>query len=112
MWLRFRISSLMWTVVISSVLLAVYREVQQSRQRALDYQLRALDHALGEYVNRYGKQWVGCRGPIDSIEPPQPNPRKAAYHARMRGKWARAASFPYLPVPPDPPEPDGSPDLH
>jgi hypothetical protein len=106
MWLRFRVRGLMWLVLISAVLLAGYREVQQSQQLALDYQLRALDHGLQEHAYQGGKLWMGCRGPIGSIEPSQPNPKKAAYHARMREKWLRDVSFPYLPVSPDPPEPD------
>jgi len=30
---------------------------------------------------------------------------RAAYHSRMKGKYDRAASRPWLPVPPDPPPP-------
>jgi len=96
----------MWVVLISAALLAGYREIQQSRWRALDYQLRALDHGLQEQAYRGSEPLVGCRGPIDSIEPPLPNPKKAAHHARMREKWSRSASFPYLPVSPGPPEPE------
>jgi hypothetical protein len=31
--------------------------------------------------------------------------KRAEYHARMRGKWVRAASSPWIPVEPDPPPP-------
>jgi hypothetical protein len=95
----------MWLVLTSAVCLAGYREVQQSRQRARDYELR---RALGEFAKRYGKSWIGCRGSIGSVEPPRPNPKRAAHHASMRGEWARAAAFPYLPVVLDPTEPGGS----
>ncbi len=104
--LRFRVRGLMWRVLISAVLFAGYRKVQQGQQRALDYQLRALDHGLQEHLYPGDKPLVDCRGPIGSIEPPQPNPKKVAHLARMREKWLLAASFPYLPVSPDPPEPD------
>ena len=33
------------------------------------------------------------------------NPRRAAYHARMKWKWDAAASAPWLPVEPDSPPP-------
>ncbi len=36
---------------------------------------------------------------------PIPDPVKAAYHGGLRQKWERAASRPWLRVPPDPPEP-------
>jgi hypothetical protein len=42
---------------------------------------------------------------IHDVGPDFKNPRKAAYHAAMLRKWKRAADYPWLPVEPDPPEP-------
>ena len=43
---------------------------------------------------------------IHDVEPDFKNPRKAVYHAAMLRKWKRACDYPWLPVEPDPPEPD------
>jgi len=43
---------------------------------------------------------------IHDIGPGSKNPRKAAYHAAMLRKWKRASDYPWLPIKPDPPEPD------
>lgn len=67
--------------------------------RRMEYGFRALDHAVRERAFATGSS--GCFTLACAI-----NPRKAAYHADLARKYEWAAEYPWLPVPPDPPEPE------
>jgi hypothetical protein len=46
----------------------------------------------------------------DSVIPPAKSElsrNRVAYHARLRVKYERVARYPWLPIDPDPPSPDG-----
>jgi hypothetical protein len=101
---RFSIRQIMVVVAAVAVIVAVRIETARMRLRRLDCQLRSLDHSIG--AARYdGRGVVSCRGPIE-LPSSVDNPRRAAHHAAMSRKWADAAEHPWLPVEPDPPEPE------
>src|SRR4051812_43881044 len=71
----------------------VYRE-QVARHRALETSSRRIaGYATG--LQRLGLEPRARPGPG----------RRTEYHAAMRRKYERAARYPWLPVPPDPPPP-------
>jgi hypothetical protein len=101
---RFSIRQIMVVVAAVAVIVAVRIEIARMRLRRLDYQLRAINHTIG--AARYdGTGVVSCRGPYEHPSSDY-NPRKAAYHAAMARKWAAAAEHPWLPVAPNPAEPE------
>jgi len=91
--------------VVVAGLLAVWDGILAVRQRQLDYELRALDHAVAASV--YGRSEEFSIVYCFSRQPPR-NPTKAAYHAALARKWTAAAHRPWLPVAADPPEPAGA----
>jgi hypothetical protein len=101
--LRFTIWQIMVVVAAAAVIVAVRIETARIKLWRLDCQLRAIDHTIG--AARYdGTGVVSCIGPYEDPSSVY-NPRRAAYHAAMSRKWADAAEHPWLPVKPDPPEP-------
>jgi hypothetical protein len=100
---RFTMRKMMVVVAAVAVVETLWIETARMSRRRLDYQLRSIGHGIA--AARYdGRGVVSCRGPL---EPPSAvrNPSRAAYHAAMSRKWADAAEHPWLPVEPDPPEP-------
>jgi hypothetical protein len=101
---RFSIWQIMVAVAAVALAMAIRIETARIRLRSVDYQLRSLDHGLA--AMRYdGRPAFSCRGPVE-LPSSVRDPRKAAYHAAMSDKWAEAAEHAWLPVAPDPPEPD------
>jgi hypothetical protein len=101
---RFSIRQIMVAVAAVALAMAIRIETARIRLRSLDYQLRSLDHGLA--AMRYdGRPVFSCRGPVEFPSLFR-NPRKAAHHAAMSRKWAEAAEHAWLPITPDPPEPD------
>jgi hypothetical protein len=94
----------MVVVAAVAVIVAVRIETARIKLWRLDCQLRAINHTIG--AARYdGTGVVSC---IEPYELPSSvyNPSKVAFHAAMSRKWADAAERPWLPVKPDPPEPE------
>jgi hypothetical protein len=100
-----------WMVAVAVVALSVAGE--QMRRRAVRYRGLAERHAKIELVCRrtaarlplmkpsdYG---AFCGGMARNI---RRSPRLAAYQADLRRKYEHAARYPWLPVEPDPPEPE------
>jgi hypothetical protein len=101
---RFSIWQIMVAVAAVAFAMAIKIETTRIRLRSVDYQLRSLDHGLA--AMRYdGRPAFPCRGPVERPSAVR-DPTKAAYHAAMSRKWAEAAERAWLPVAPDPPEPD------
>ena len=82
-----RMTTRRWMVAVAVVrlLLGTYRILRSIEDFRMDCAVQMLIHDLG---------------------PDFRNLRKAAYHAAMFRKWERACNYPWLPVEPDPPEPD------
>jgi hypothetical protein len=102
--LRFTIRRIMVGVAAVALIMAIRVETERMRCWSLDCQLRSLDHSLSA-VRFDGTGLPACRGPFQ-LPSTVRNPGKAAYHAAMGRKWAEAAKHAWLPVAPDPPEPD------
>ena len=100
-----RMTTRRWMVAMAivAVIVVVRIKIARMKLRRLDCQLRSIAHTIG--AARYdGTGVVSCRGPYE-LPSSVYNPRRAAYHAAMSRKWADAAEHPWLPVEPDPPEP-------
>jgi hypothetical protein len=109
---RFRLRALMAAVAVVGV--AMGGERMRSRrvfflQRAKFYAgwewrtKRSLEVATGTFkgpINLCGQQWANL------LEKAPHYPRKIDYYTRMRVKYERAARYPWLRIPPDPPEPE------
>jgi hypothetical protein len=83
---RFTVRRLMVAVAVAGLLIAGWIEGERRRVRFLAI---ADDHSWG------ADSAIG----VISRE-------KMAWHETMEGKYERAARYPWLPVPPDPPEPE------
>jgi len=68
--------------------------------RRLEYRSRGIAHRLMAEV--YRGEFEGC---IRGGKRPEPDFRRAEYHAAMRRKYEQAEAFSWFPAPPDPPEP-------
>jgi hypothetical protein len=101
---RFTIRQTMVGVAAVALILAIRIETERMRWRSLDYELRALAHNLSA-MRFDGRGLPSCHGPYEDPSSVY-NPGKAAYHTAMARKWAEAAKHAWLPVAPDPPEPD------
>jgi hypothetical protein len=89
----------MLAAAVAGLSLGTYRMLKTIEDFQMDCAVQMLIHDIGQDVNSgVVKHLVG--------HSPQPNPRKAAYHAAMLSKWEHAYSYPWFPVEPDPPEPD------
>lgn len=59
-----------------------------------------------EMADRHFRSWLdNPSSVIDSRLPDELEARQSEYHLAMRGKYLRAARYPWLPLAPDPPEP-------
>jgi hypothetical protein len=113
---RFRLRALMIAVAILA-LLAFGESMRRRQERYLEL---AADHATMEWGQAIRAQAaratppIGVDGPGASLLYYWGNDPKAVeqatilveYHAAMRRKYERAARQPWLPVEPDPPEPE------
>jgi hypothetical protein len=99
---------LMLVVLAVALPLAAYKEAVRLKRLGVEYEVRALAHALACFKadpNNPPPTWMPPPGPVQ----PQPQPRNPAsdaYHAAMQAKYERAAKYPWLPVALDPPEPN------
>lgn len=101
---RLTIRQAMIAVAVVAVVLAIRIENNRIRKHCLDAELRSLDHSLA--AMRYEGRRVESRfGPLEDPSSVR-DPRKAAYHHAMARKWGNAAQHPWLPVEPDPLEPE------
>lgn len=101
--LRFTIGRLMSLVAIIGVLIWVGVSAYRGWVLAPMYRSRARYHVQHEKVTI-----IAVREPTHTAGPQELDAltRKwQAYHSSMRQKYERAASFPWLPLPPDPPCP-------
>jgi hypothetical protein len=90
-----KILHLMILVVVAGVSLVYY----------IDYQYASRYDRLAAY---HDQKWAEAEKPVEGrctwVE--HPHPALADYHARMSRKYRHAARNPWVPVTPDPPEPD------
>jgi hypothetical protein len=91
---RFTIRSMMAATVVVAVVAALTARASHLKAVAKNH-----DSRTGEVVE------VWACGPTSSRHSKEPS-RRAVYHAKMRDKYLQAASRPWLPVAPDPPEPE------
>jgi hypothetical protein len=91
-----------WMVTVAAVaaLLAVEATRRRWAERAAECQKTAMFHRVLANVYRSGAH-LGSR-----VEDPDETSRKVAHQLRLVDKYDRAARRPWLPVPPDPPEPE------
>ena len=107
-----RMTTRRWMVVVAIVAFVIAGE--QMRRASARYRLRAESHALREAdLRREAEKWRGVQpwvfGGLRGQEARDVMllPEFVEYHARFgRGKYERAARYPWLPVEPDPPEPE------
>lgn len=95
---RFRLRTLIIAVAVVAVLLggfALYR-------RSVGFAALAEAHDVMARNSWTRGSFMGPGGAIGHVEYPTP---LTDHHTRLRDKYRRAASRPWLPVPPDPPPP-------
>ena len=100
---RVTIRQMMFLVAFWAVVLGAWRHCSWNAY-CLE---RAQYHAGLEAFHSY-EAWAGPVSPGPGGQPiglTKRRPALAMYHARMRGKWERAAARPWVPVDPDPPPP-------
>ena len=92
-------------VVVLIIAVAIGAKVL--RNRASEYRRIALDHRLAAVaLNRVQKfEMLQIDGTLRDIEQP-PNLVLVDFHNRMSKKYEHAARYPWLPVDPDPPDPE------
>jgi hypothetical protein len=91
---------MMVAVAVVALLLDFGRMRERYEGLRDSYEARGVMHAAHEVLERDGGADV-----FMGFGLVKPNAMRAAYHARMRRKYERAARYPWLPVEPDPPEP-------
>jgi hypothetical protein len=101
-WLKVRLRTQMILVAVVGAGLAWHREAEKRERRFWTI-------AFHEALRAIAYRGYGCQSRIE-LEPvraPIPfNPRKMAYHRRLSERYLFAARYPWLPVLPDPPEPE------
>jgi hypothetical protein len=112
-----RMTTRRWIIVVAIVALVVGGMVLARRQGV--YRVRAAFYAQQEQVaTRRLRHWtqevVRFSGRPQSDEQRRLaelmedySRDRVAYHARLKVKYRRAAHYPWLPIAPDPPTPDG-----
>jgi hypothetical protein len=118
---RFTVRQMMVAVAFVAVVTGATVIVRRHRI----YRVRAAFHAQQEQVA--AKRWrywsqeaAGLSGPAGNRSPPRSDQEReravvivnysrnrVAHHARLRVKYERVARYPWLPIDPDPPSPDG-----
>jgi hypothetical protein len=97
---RFTVRRMMVAVALVALCLAAWSYWDRRDERFLEFAVKAMTHTTLARDYETGRPFGSLleRAPV--------NPRKAAYHAALARKYERAASHPWLPVAPDPPEPE------
>jgi hypothetical protein len=92
-----------WTLVVgvAAVLFAVGGELARRRET---FQRRARELALKAEIDEMVRALLRM-GPSDPREVEQAG-KRVEFHDRLRLKYERAALYPWMPVAPDPPEPE------
>ncbi|WP_435020113.1 hypothetical protein TA3x_001654 [Tundrisphaera sp. TA3] len=125
---RITVRRLMILVAAVAILLGARAEVARLRRMSRDYYVEAMLFGMQEQIaqanagrtreawlaevreieraNGEGGMRMGRRN-FDLFPPPPPAVEKqsAEYYGKMRAKYERASRYPWLPLPPDPPEP-------
>jgi hypothetical protein len=97
---RFTVRRLMVAVAIVALCLPAWSFWARRDERYLEFAIKAMKHNTLAEAYETGR-------PLGSLrERARVNPCKAAYHATLARKYEYAASHPWLPVAPDPPEPE------
>jgi hypothetical protein len=97
---RWSVRRLILAVAPSAPALGGGRGHRRAMARRDEYRMRAFGRAILEAVEK-GE----FEGGFPGARIAGPDLRFAEDHAAMRRKYEDAAAFPWLPVPPDPPEP-------
>jgi hypothetical protein len=97
---RWSVRWLMLAVALVASALGGERWHRRAMARRDEYRIRAIVFTALEEIDK--GEFEGC---VRGGRIPEPDLRKAEYHAAMRRKYEEAAAFPWFPVPPDPPEP-------
>ena len=97
---RFRLRTLMAAVAVVGVAVGVWVATSRWPARRERHKVMTQAHRRAQLVahGRWGRI-------DDTYALTKPNPSLATYHARMVAKYRHAARYPWLPVGPDPPEP-------
>ena len=98
---QFKIARMMVAVALIAALLGA---VANLRRRA-HFQELADSHAETARRLRFDHVWTMGPDGGPGVHLPLGDPRLAAYHEELAGKYERAARNPWLPVAPDAPEP-------
>jgi hypothetical protein len=108
-WLRIRVRTLMIAVAVAATGMGIWNHVEELRTQAFLYSFVAALHRRAETIHTYPQKYdgccLGCFGPAFKANP-RLDPILAVYHGRLHRKYAYAASYPWLPVRPDPPPPE------
>jgi hypothetical protein len=96
---RFTVRRMMVAVAIMALCLTAWSFWARRDERFLKFAIEAMTHATLARAYETGRPFDSrVRAPVD--------PQKAAYHAALVRKYEYAARYPWLPVLPDPPEPE------
>jgi hypothetical protein len=96
---RFTVRRMMVAVAIIGLIFGVAEMMRRRARFANEAETWAL---LADLFER--GRFISVHSPTDIV--PKPPARFAAYYRMMAEKYRVAARFPFLPVPPDPPEPE------
>jgi hypothetical protein len=109
---RFTVRGLMIAVAVAGALLGAAVEALRLRRRSAEYAALAGRHAANERTFRAiaaagpgGALLLIAHGPGTRSRRTTPG-AEADHEAALRLKYERAARYPWLPVAPDPPEPE------
>jgi hypothetical protein len=111
-YLRITVGRLMIVAAVAAALMAAWVGIARLRRLSSDFRARAEQHAGIEETLRRIVASDGADAPVDISLGPGLRSRRftvwavAEYEAALRRKYERAARYPWLPVEPDPPEPE------
>jgi hypothetical protein len=87
----------MIAVAVAAGILGAVRWNREMNRRASRYAQREVYHLIRGFDGT--PDWIRNKQPADVR-------RRVDYHAALARKWNRAYRYPWLPVEPDPPEPE------
>ena len=113
---RFTLRRLLVVIALLAVLMAAGLEAARATRRAREYRQYAVAHAafrdlsLGEaeqYRDAYNHgEWADDKEKTQLLQREAGERALARHYDTLAAKYRRAARFPWLPVEPDPPQPD------
>src|SRR5262245_9148943 len=105
---RFRVRTLMLAVAVVAVAAGLWHRSERFRRLAQYHQQAnvwiILDWGAVENAEKEGWNWVGTP-PVKAVLP-RPSKARILWHDALRLEYEGAARRPWLPVEPDPPEPE------